>query len=42
MTKLNYKQEQVNTLASAQIQAVSDRGDFVEDVIAEMAGVVYG
>ena len=40
--QINDKQEQVNTLASAQIQAVSDRGDFVEDVIAEMAGVVYG
>ena len=40
--QINGKQEQVNTLASAQIQAVSDRGDFVEDVIAEMAGVVYG
>lgn len=28
-------------LVRAQIQAVSDRGDFVEDCIAEMATVVY-
>lgn len=30
-----------NTLLKAQIQAVSDRGEFVEDVIAEMAMQVY-
>ena len=28
-------------LSQAQIQAVSDRGDFVEDCLAEMATVVY-
>ena len=31
-----------NTLLKAQIQAQSDRSDFVEDCIAEMATVVYG
>lgn len=34
-------QEQTNTLLSAQVQAVSDRSDFVEDCIAEMAAIVY-
>lgn len=28
-------------LLSAQVQALSDRNDFIEDCIAEMAGVVY-
>lgn len=31
-----------NSLLKAQIQAQSDRSDFVEDCIAEMATVVYG
>jgi hypothetical protein len=31
-----------NALLRAQIQAVSDRGDFVEDCITEMAEKVYG
>ena len=30
-----------NKLLKAQIQAQADRADFVEDCIAEMAGVVY-
>ena len=29
-------------MLKAQIQAISDRNDFVEDCIAEMAAVVYG
>ena len=29
-------------MLKAQIQALSDRNDFVEDCIAEMAAVVYG
>ena len=29
-------------LQEAQIQALSDRNDFMEDCVAEMAGVVYG
>lgn len=33
--------EKSEALLSAQVQAVSDRGDFVEDCLAEMAGVVY-
>lgn len=31
-----------NALLKAQIQAQSDRSDFVEDCIAEMATQVYG
>lgn len=31
-----------NSLLKVQIQAQSDRSDFVEDCIAEMATVVYG
>ena len=34
-------QVKTNELLNAQIMAVSDRSDFVEDVIAEMAGIVY-
>ena len=34
-------QQQAEALLKAQIQAVSDRGDFVEDCLAEMATVVY-
>ena len=34
-------QSDTNALLSAQVQAVSDRGDFVEDCIAEMAAIVY-
>ena len=33
--------EKTEALLKAQIQAMSDRGDFVEDVIAEMAMQVY-
>lgn len=33
--------EQENILKTAQIQALSDRNDFLEDCIAEMAGLVY-
>ncbi|KQY91634.1 hypothetical protein ASD24_23150 [Paenibacillus sp. Root52] len=36
----NLKQE--STLLKAQSNALSDRADFVEDVIAEMAEQVYG
>lgn len=31
-----------NVLLRAQVQALSDRGEFVEDCIAEMAAKVYG
>ena len=31
-----------NVLLRAQVQALSDRGEFVEDCIAEMATKVYG
>lgn len=31
-----------NTLLKAQVQALSERNDFIEDCIAEMAGMVYG
>lgn len=34
-------QEKERTLLKAQIQALSDRNDFVEDCMAEMAGIVY-
>ena len=33
--------EQENKLLKAQLQAQTDRSDFIEDCIAEMAGVVY-
>ena len=33
--------EEDNTLKTAQIQALSDRNDFLEDCIAEMAGMLY-
>lgn len=33
--------EEENVLKTAQIQALSDRNDFLEDCIAEMAGLVY-
>ena len=33
--------EQENKLLKAQIQAQTERSDFIEDCIAEMAGVVY-
>ena len=32
---------QENKLLKAQLQAQTDRSDFIEDCIAEMAGVVY-
>lgn len=34
--------QQENTLLKAQVQALTDRGEFIEDCIAEMATVVYG
>lgn len=34
-------QADTNDLLAAQVMAVSDRGDFIEDCIAEMAGVIY-
>lgn len=33
--------ESENTLLKAQVQALSERDDFVEDVIAEMAMMIY-
>lgn len=35
------EQEKTNTLLTAQVQSVSDRADFVDDCIAEMASIVY-
>lgn len=40
--KTNAELEAENTLLKAQVQAVADRNEFVEDCIAEMAAVVYG
>lgn len=37
----NEELEQENKLLRAQLQAATDRQDFIEDCIAEMAGVVY-
>lgn len=37
----NVSLKQTNQQLMAQIKAVSDRSDFVEDCIAEMAAVVY-
>jgi hypothetical protein len=34
-------EERERTLLKAQIQALSDRNDFLEDCVAEMAGIVY-
>lgn len=34
-------EEKERTLLKAQIQALSDRNDFLEDCMAEMAGIVY-
>lgn len=39
--KTNAELEAENTLLKAQVQAVADRNEFVEDCIAEMAAVVY-
>ncbi len=36
------EQSHENTILKAQLQAVTDRGEFIEDCIAEMAVVVYG
>ena len=33
--------QQENKLLKAQVQAQTERSDFIEDCIAEMAGVVY-
>ena len=35
------EEEKERTLLRAQIQALSDRNDFLEDCVAEMAGIVY-
>lgn len=35
------KLQQENKLLKAQLQAQTERSDFIEDCIAEMAGVVY-
>ena len=35
------EEEKERTLLKAQIQALSDRNDFLEDCVAEMAGIVY-
>ena len=48
VSPLTAAQQEVQTMQEelpmlkAQIQALSDRNDFVEDCIAEMAAVVYG
>lgn len=48
VSPLTAAQKEVDTMQSdlpmlkAQIQAISDRNDFIEDCIAEMAAVVYG
>lgn len=34
-------EEKEKTLLKAQIRALSDRNDFLEDCVAEMAGIVY-
>ena len=34
--------EKENVRLKAQVQALSDRGEFMEDCLAEMAAVVYG
>lgn len=38
----NERLRRANDILKAQIQAQSDRSDFVEDCIAEMATMVYG
>ena len=35
------KEEKEKTLANAKIQALTDRNEFIEDCIAEMAAVIY-
>ena len=35
------KEEKEKTLMKAQIQALSERNDFLEDCVAEMASIVY-
>ena len=48
VSTLTAAQQEVETMQAdlpmlkAQIQAISDRNDFIEDCIAEMAAVVYG
>lgn len=48
VSPLTAAQKKVETMQAdlpmlkAQIQAISDRNDFIEDCIAEMAAVVYG
>lgn len=39
--KTNAELEAENALLKAQVQAVADRNEFVEDCIAEMAAVIY-
>lgn len=41
LTALQADVESENILKDAQIKALSDRNDFLEDCIAEMAGMVY-
>lgn len=41
VTALEDTIEAENTLLKAQVQALSDRNDFLEDCIAEMAGLIY-
>ena len=38
---INQKQSETNNLLLAQVAAVSDRGDFIEECMAEMAEVIY-
>lgn len=48
VSPLTAAQKEVETMQAdlpmlkAQVQAISDRNDFIEDCIAEMAAVVYG
>ena len=48
LDKIEAARQEVQTMQEelpmlkAQIQAISDRNDFIEDCIAEMATVVYG
>lgn len=37
----NVEQQKTNQILSEQVAEVSDRGDFIEDCLAEMAGIVY-
>lgn len=39
--KINEELQKENEFLKAQVQALSDRGEFIEDCIAEMAMVIY-